>query len=79
MTHRPGQTRPLAKEKVREENFWLYEEKKNREEGKYLEKENIWPAEEKKAKRKKRKIFEEGKNFTHRREKEWKRKRHSSY
>ena len=81
MTGRPGQTRLLAKEKEREENFWLGEERKNREGkgGKYLEKENIWPAEEKKAKKKSRKIFEEGNNFTHRGEEEWKRKRHSSF
>ena len=54
MTGRPGQTRPLAKEKggeyLKRETIWSPEEEKNGWEkwGKYLEKENNQTAEEKK-------------------------------
>ena len=42
MTGRPGQTRQFAKEKEKEENFWLVE-KKNRKGkgGKYVEKQKV--------------------------------------
>ena len=44
MTGRPGQTRPLAKEKEIEKNIWLAEEKEK--EGNIWSWKNIWLAEE---------------------------------
>ena len=75
-----SQRRGKRKKYLEIENILFVVEKE--EEEIYLEKENIWPAEEKKAKRKRRKLFKEGKNFTHtvahRGKEEWRSKRHST-